>query len=107
MSETYIFNKDMGEISGLGGPYEECCRAMLKSGLEWWDTFPDANPEYYGFKNVYGICVCNNNDARDLDRAIHMGANWDMTGAMHQAVVNTILWIHKNGWDAYVKEMTS
>lgn len=107
----YEWQEGMAEISGFGGSYEAACRAMLKSGLDWWDTFPEADPEYHGFKDIYGICINDNNDARDLDRAIQMGAdsidkNGGMTGAMHQAVLNHIFWIHVHGWDAYVKEMS-
>ncbi len=85
--EKYIFTDDMGEINGFGGDYEASCRAMLKVCLDWWNTFPDADPRYYGFRNIYGICMDDNNDARDLDRAIISAAGGDCTGAMHQAQI--------------------
>ena len=107
----YEWQENMDEISGFGRSYEAACRAMLKSGLDWWDTFPDSDPKYQGYKNVFGVCIDNNNDARDLDIAIQMGAhsidpNSGMTGAMHQAVVSHIMYIHQNGWEEYVKLMS-
>ena len=57
-----------------------------------------------GMKNVYGICMDNNEDAKSLDSAIMDGID-DCTGAMHQAVVSHIFYIRKNGWDKYVEEM--
>ncbi len=109
-TEKYKFTEDMSEISGLGGTYEAACRAMLKSGLDWWDTFSDANPKYHRFKGIYGICIEDNNDARDLDRAIQMGAgsvdlNGEMMGEIHQAVVGSILYIRKHGWEKYKEQM--
>lgn len=101
----YEFTKKMGEISGFGGGYEQTCRAMLKAGLEFWDNNPSLDPKYKGFKNVYGILADNNADAKKLDEAIVNAVN-DMTGAMHQAVISSIFFIHKNGWEKYVEEMS-
>ncbi len=111
----YEFTDGMDEISGFGGSYEAGCRAMLKAGLEWWDKHPDADPQYRGFKNVYGLIVNDNEDAKALDKAIYdavlvydgkkIRCGDESTGAMHQAVVTTILYIRKNGWEAYHKEM--
>ena len=101
----YEFTEKMGEISGFGGGYESTCRQMLKNGLGFWDANPKLDPKYKGFKNVYGICIDDNEDAKKLDDAVMDGIE-DATGAMHQAVVSTIFFIHKNGWDKYVEEMS-
>jgi len=101
----YEFTEQMGEISGFGGGYEDACRAMLKSGLEYLDENPDCKPEFHGYKNVYGLIMEDNNDAKALSDAVTTG-NSDCTGAMHHAVIASILWIREHGWDKYVEEMS-
>ena len=102
---NYEFTPEMDEISGFGGGYEATCRKMLRNGLEYWDKHPKLKPKYQGFKDVYGLCVDDNKDAKKLDKAIMKGID-DATGAMHQAVVSHIFFIRKNGWDKYVNEMS-
>lgn len=106
MESKYEFTPEMGEISGFGGGYETACRAMLKAGLEWLDAHPEADPQFHGYKNVYGIIAEDNDDAKALSEAVVAPTGGDCTGAMHQAVVSSCLWIRKNGWDAYVKAMS-
>ena len=109
MAETankYEFTPEMGEISGFGGGYEVACRLMLASGLRWLDAHPNSDPQFHGFKGVYGVIAEDNDDAKALSKAVVDGAGGDCTGAMHQAVVSHCLWIRKNGWDAYVREMS-
>ena len=101
----YEFTEEMGEISGFGGGYEQCCRNMLKAGLEWLDANPESDPQFHGFENVYGGICEDNDDAKALSKAVVDAAD-DCTGAMHQAVVSKILWIKKNGWDKYVEAMS-
>lgn len=102
----YEFTPTMGEISGFGGGYEAACRAMLKAGMEWLDAHPSADPKFAGYKDVYGILTEENQDAKDLSEASVKASGGDCTGAMHQAVISTCLWIRKNGWDRYVEEMS-
>lgn len=101
---TYQYTEDMAEISGFGGGYEEACRAMVVAGLEWLDANPDADPQFHGYKNIYGVISGDNEDAKALTEAV-VGATDDCTGAMHQATVTTVLWIRKNGWAEYVEKM--
>lgn len=103
---SYDFTESMGEISGFGGGYEQTCRNMLKAGLEWWDAHPAANPSFRAFNGVYGLIDETNEDAKALSKAVIDGAGGDCTGAMHQAVISSIFWIRKNGWEKYVKEMS-
>jgi len=103
--QKYIFTPEMAEISGMGGPYEECCRSMLKAGLEWLDEHPDADPKYTGYKGIYGIIDEDNLDAENMSRAVVDGAGGDCTGAMHQAVISSIMWIRRRSWAEYVAEM--
>lgn len=102
----YKWQKGMGEISGFGGSYEKGCRAMLIAGLEYWDANPDLDPQYKGWEGVYGILSDNNEDAKKLDDVVMDVVNRDCTGAMHQAVVSSILYIKKQGWDKYVEDMS-
>jgi hypothetical protein len=97
----------MAEISGFGGSYEATCRKMLKSGLKWLDVHPEADPVFHGYKGIYGICVEDNEDAKALSKAIIDASNNDATGAMHQAVISSILWIKKNSWKEYVAKMSN
>jgi hypothetical protein len=101
----YRFTSDMGEISGFGGGYEQTCRNMLVAGLEWFDKNPNADPQFEGFKDVYGIISEDNQDAKDLSKIVVEAADNDCTGAMHQAVITSCLWIRKNGWNKYCEEM--
>ena len=78
----YEFEEDMGQISGFGGRYEDACRKMLKAGLEWLDKYPNTEPKYHGYKNIYGIISDDNEDARELDKVM-LSACDDCTGAMH------------------------
>lgn len=116
---AYEFTKEMSEISGFGGSYEAGCRAMLKAGLEWLDAHPEAELKFMGFKNVYGFLKDESEDAKELSEALMDASFYDpeenklaavreygVTGAMHQAVIESILWILKNGWDAYVRGMS-
>jgi hypothetical protein len=103
----YEFTPEMGEISGFGGGYEDACRSMLKAAMEWFDANPNANPEFKGCENVYGLVVEDNDDAKALsDAAVKAAGEHGCTGAMHQAVITHSLFIKKNGWDKYVEEMS-
>lgn len=102
----YKFNEKMGEISGFGGSYEKGCRAMLDAGLQWFDANPNADPLFKGFEGVYGVLSDDNEDAKALSSAVTSVAD-GCTGAMHQAVISSVLWIRKNGWDKYAEVMSS
>jgi hypothetical protein len=96
---------DMGEISGFGGDYEACCRAMVLAGIKWVDENPSADPHYKGFKNVYGLVMEDNDDAKALTKAIIDAAAGEATGAMHQASVGHVLAYKRLGWDEYSKQL--
>jgi len=105
MSDSkYEFTDDMVEISGFGGAYEDTCRAMVRAGCEWWDAHPGADPQFHGFRGLYGLLMEDNQDAQDLSAAMLAAANHDATGAMHQATAGHVLHIHRVGWAQYVEE---
>jgi hypothetical protein len=99
----YEWQEGMGEISGFGGGYETTCRNMLIAGLEWLDKNPEANPLFHGYKGIYGVISEDNEDAKELTRVVIDASGNDCTGAMHQAVISSILWIKNHSWDEYVK----
>lgn len=101
------FTPDMSEISGFGGGYEEACRKMVLAGCTWFDENPEAAPEFSSFENVYGILMSENEHAKALSQAMVDAVKEDggATGAMHQATMGHVIFIHKNGWEKYQAEM--
>jgi hypothetical protein len=97
----YQWTDDMREISGFGGGYEATCRAMVSAGMEWFDTHPDANPEFHTYQNITGLCMEDNKDAKDLSEAIVAVTAGDCTGAMHEYSIWHILKAHREGWSEY------
>lgn len=102
------YTSQMGEISGFGGGYEITCRRMVLAGAEWLANNPASNPEFVGFKGIYGVIKEENEDAKSLSKYITADAitGGDCTGAMHQASISHIMFIRKNGWDKYCEEMS-
>jgi hypothetical protein len=98
------YTDDMREISGMGGGYEEACRKMVLAGLDWFDAHPNAEPHFTTCDNVYGIVNEDNDDAKALSEAV-CAAEDGCSGAMHQATISHIMYIHLNGWDAYCNVM--
>ena len=102
---AYEYTSDMGEISGFGGDYEAMCRKMVIAGMEWWDEHPDADPQFHGFKGIYGIIEEDNDDAKALTKAVVAPSDGGCTGAMHQAAIGHVLFARKNGWAKYQEKM--
>jgi hypothetical protein len=103
--DKYVYTSEMGEISGFGGGYEDTCRNMVVAGLVWMDDHPKADPQFKGYKDVYGILDEDNDEAKELTKAVVCAALDDCTGAMHQSTISHILFINKNGWDKYKEDM--
>jgi hypothetical protein len=80
------------EISGFGGGYEGTCQTMLTRGLKWASEHDFNGLEYQGYEGVYGFLKAKTEAAKDLDRAL-FADRIDATGAMHQTVVNHLLFI--------------
>lgn len=96
----FEWTEDMADVSGFGGGYERACRQMISQGCVWWAEHPDADPQFRGFENVYGICVEDNEDAKALGKALC--GDIDPSGAMHQAAVAHIFhWRKLGSWLAY------
>lgn len=103
----YQWEDGMGEISGFGGGYEEACQKMLFAGLAWLDEHPTAEPKFRSAPGVYGLLDTENDDAREMSKAIVSAVEEDCTGAMHQAAVSHCLFVRRKGWDEYVAQMKS
>jgi hypothetical protein len=108
---AYRHTPDMGEISGFGGGYEEGCQVMLEAGVRWIIEHPEADPKFKGFKNVFGLLLDDNADAKALEEAIMNATMADgrrvgseATGAMHQAVVMRCLAVKRLGWEEYCRQ---
>ena len=111
------WTEDMGEISGFGGGYEAVCRAMMLASIRWLDEHPDANLQYEGFKNVFGLVCERSPDAEALEKAmmdapvflneakIHEHARDNCTGAMYHAIVTHCLAYKRLGWDEYCRQL--
>ena len=97
-------------ISGFGGSYEWACQRMLQLGMEYLKAHPDFDfsNAYTQFRNIAGIAITNTNPAKELDFAMMADPRLDgATGAMHQAVVNHLAYIHRHGYDKWIKELSA
>lgn len=115
--EPKVWTEDMGEISGFGGSYEAGCRAMVLAGIKGIDENPNADPQFTGFKGVFGLVMDDNADAKALDEAIlnaevtypdmNGGKSFkvrkECTGAVHHAAINHVLAYKRMGWNEYCK----
>lgn len=99
------WKESMGEISGFGGGYEAACRSMVLAGIAWIDANPEADPQFHGFRGIYGVIQEDNADAEALTKAIIDASGGDATGAMHQASVSHVLAYKRLGWDEYVRQL--
>lgn len=104
--DGFEWTEDMHEISGFGGGYERTCRAMVSAGCKWLTENPAVDPQFRGWKGVYGIIAEDNEDAKGLSKAVLDAAGGDCTGAMHQASISHVLaWKRLGSWSAYQSEM--
>lgn len=96
------------DISGFGGGYEDVCQRMLARGVaylaevkppvEMWDRGLKQSP------NIIGIAIAESDGVKALEDAMMAGED-DVTGAMHQAVLNHLAYIHKHGEDGWLAEL--
>lgn len=102
----FEWTDDMDEISGFGGGYERTCRAMVSAGCNWLSEHSEADPQFHGFKGIYGIIQEDNEDAKKLSAVVMEASGGDCTGAMHQACIGHVMaWRRMGSWLAYQKSM--
>lgn len=102
---TYQYTKECDEISGFGGDYENACRTMVITGMQWLDEHPGSNPTFDEFENVYGMTTNENDDMKTMQEAMNKSIGDEATGAMMQACTNHVLAARKLGWNEYIKKM--
>lgn len=97
------------DISGFGGSYEMGCQLMLESGMQFLKEHPDFSFEGYGnYTGITGIMKVPEGEIhKQFDDALlshPIVKEYGATGAMHQAVVNHLFWIHKKGYSFWIGE---
>lgn len=105
MSEEirYRHTAEMGEISGFGGEYEECCQDMLEAGVKWLLENKPKELVMAGDPNIFGLLLMKSEEAEALSKAVIEASGGEATGAMHHSVMSRLYYIDGHGWDAYVK----
>ena len=95
------------DISGMGGGYEEMCQRMLWRGVA---HLAEAQPpiamwkQAKSFENIYGVLITEGEDLKALEHSIIRDGD-DVTGAMHQAVMGHLFYIHHHGQAAWLQEV--
>lgn len=82
----------MGEISGMGDGYEQCCRDMVKAGVLWLRRRKADLDKIEDFRD-------------QLDDALDAASGNQSTGAQVGASRSHACFIYKQGWPAYAAKM--
>ena len=91
------------EIGGISSSYEAACQKMLFLGLRYLEDKPNFDwNSYRAYRGIYGVCIAESAESKALDEAICGGV--DSTGAMHQAVISHLSYIHQHGHEAWLEE---
>jgi len=106
-ASKYKFTKEMGEISGFGGGYEEDCQKMVIAGLEWLDINNNIDLSYKQSENIFGLVFDESEDVKKLQQIMCDAVDEGCTGAMMHGSLNHIRFIVKNGWKKYKEEKGS
>ena len=109
--DKFRHSEAMGEISGLGGGYEDKCQNMLSAGVEWLQDHPDADINFTVLKGVFGFTGELTEDAQAMQKAMLASVSneegqYDITGAMEQAVLQRLVYVSKHGWEKYCADLT-
>ena len=95
------------DISGMGGGYENQCQVMLWRGVEHLNTVKPSTEMWKKatqYENIGGVMITEGEELKALEAAIiHKGD--DVTGGMHQAVMNHLCFIQKNGFEQWFEEL--
>jgi hypothetical protein len=92
------------EISGFGGAYENACRTMLYAGMKFLDANPGVQIQIKELQGVFGIHEPANGPSKVLGEAIATAVP-DCSGAMHHAVMRSLIYISMHGWTRYCESM--
>ena len=90
---------------------------MVLAGIEWVDANPNADPRFQGFKDVFGLCLEDNEDAKSLVNAmmdapvyfdgklLQKRVGDDCTGAIYHAACQHVMAYRRLGWDEYCRQL--
>jgi len=93
------------DISGFGGGYEAKCQAMLIAGMDWLKKHLDFDfSSYKSYKHIYGVATAETSLAKELDGVLLAAAQGNYTGAMHQAVVFHLGYIHVHDYENWLEK---
>lgn len=94
------------DISGMGGGYEDQCQRMLWRGVA---HLAEAKPppkmwkQATTYQGIYGIMMTEGDALKALEAAIIQPGD-DATGAMHQAVMSHLAYIHRHGVEQWLQD---
>ena len=80
------------------------CQKMLWRGVAYLAEVRPPLAMWEGaktYENVYGVMVTEGHDLKALEEAIIKPGD-DVTGAMHQAVMGHLAYIHAHGTEAWI-----
>lgn len=103
-----VIRKATVNISGFGAGYEDACQRMLWKGVAYLAEVQPPVDIWDGAKqsaNIIGVMSTEGAGLKALEAAVTQGEP-DITGAMHQAVMNHLAYIHRNGVDGWLNEVS-
>lgn len=95
------------DISGFGGGYEAECQRMLWRGVAYLNEVNPPTDMWKGakeYRNIVGVMSIEGADLKALEDVV-VPPGSDCTGAMHQAVMGHLRYIHAHGTDAWLTEL--
>lgn len=93
-------------ISGFGGDYEDTCQRMLWRGVAY---LAEMKPPQEMWKqarqsaHIVGVMTTEGDDLKALEAAIIRPGD-DVSGVMHQAVMNHLAYIHQHSTAEWLTE---
>lgn len=94
------------DISGMGGGYEDGCQRMLWRGVQYLAERKPPTAMWEGAKQnpqIVGVLLTEGDELKKLEQYILDGCS-GASGAMHQAVMNHLAYIHQHGTEGWLKE---
>ena len=109
---SYRHTPAMGQISGLGGEFEQSCQEMLQAGVAWIEAQRESgrNPDpifalaysrWAPGKETLLLTQAASPEAKTLEAAMRAASTGAEDGAFLIAL-QSVMWILDNDWSAYV-----
>jgi hypothetical protein len=96
----------MDELRSQYG-YEWGCQVLMFRALDWLKQHQEKDPKFHGFKNVTGLMLADNPDAKEMENFAldhEKIRDFGATGAMVQYSLLHALQRHARGEDGYFAE---